>query len=749
MVGTRPPHDDFDVYFAEKIWSLIPEIHRHEDGRAEPAGQLRALVVILAEQAAIARRDIDRLLADTRIEEADDWAVAYIGQLLGTRLLSPLNTAGRRADVGHTIAYRRRAGTPRLLETLADDIADWDAVAQEAFQHLFRYPHGLDREFPVGPVTHTPLWGFPDLRRTRIGDVIGGPFEDLAYRPEFRPGRGVRGRYNIPKVNLFCFRKYAYPLVGVTPFRFDATHYALDPSGRGNLTLFQLGGFEEPECHKPSEWDVRAPITCRRLNAVRYRLPLASSNGGLNWDRMAERTFESQEAFLEAANVAAVGDLPGLLAAALDPDCPKARLLAHPGNAVPSITVATGAGAPLPPHAIAGADLGGWADGAITSAFIEALVDPARGLVQFVRPAGGPAAFEARLIHYGIFLPVGAGGHPRRERVPDVAPPPIASTNPVFSNLAGDRMFGDCRTYTPTTAANRIDVNADARLWAADGQRPYVILRPAPNGAEIEIRATVPGVDLELSGVWLGAVLRGTATGGTLATLRLTGSFGRIALVDMTLDPGGEQAALVGDPVIVIPHLRLVIDGQVGELVIDRCILGSVHEAAGASGASLACTAAKVEIKDSILLPHGLDPVLQLYGSEVTIKACTILGECRLGRAEISDTIIDGRLEVQDAQGSCLRFSMVRSGGRIPSPFESVILPQGLPAGSFESVRFGDSGLCVLTAAAPGSVAEGGENRTEMGVFNRALFPIKRADLTAKIAEFSPIQAVVQLVMAT
>jgi hypothetical protein len=276
-----------------------------------------------------------------------------------------------------------------------------------------------------------------------------------------------------------------------------------------------------------------------------------------------------------------------------------------------------------------------------------------------------------------------------------------------------------------------------------------VILRPAPNGAEIEIRATVPGVDLELSGVWLGAVLRGTATGGTLATLRLTGSFGRIALVDMTLDPGGEQAALVGDPVIVIPHLRLVIDGQVGELVIDRCILGSVHEAAGASGASLACTAAKVEIKDSILLPHGLDPVLQLYGSEVTIKACTILGECRLGRAEISDTIIDGRLEVQDAQGSCLRFSMVRSGGRIPSPFESVILPQGLPAGSFESVRFGDSGLCVLTAAAPGSVAEGGENRTEMGVFNRALFPIKRADLTAKIAEFSPIQAVVQLVMAT
>jgi hypothetical protein len=72
-----------------------------------------------------------------------------------------------------------------------------------------------------------------------------------------------------------------------------------------------------------------------------------------------------------------------------------------------------------------------------------------------------------------------------------------------------------------------------------------------------------------------------------------------------------------------------------------------------------------------------------------------------------------------------------------------------MPPGSFESVRFGDAGLCLLTPSAPAEVAEGGEDGTEMGAFNRALYPIKRADLMAKVGEFSPVQAVVQLIMAS
>jgi hypothetical protein len=46
-------------------------------------------------------------------------------------------------------------------------------------------------------------------------------------------------------------------------------------------------------------------------------------------------------------------------------------------------------------------------------------------------------------------------------------------------------------------------------------------------------------------------------------------------------------------------------------------------------------------------------------------------------------------------------------------------------------------------------VARGGEDGTEMGAFNRALDPIKHDDLAAKIAEYAPVQARVQILTVT
>ncbi len=744
--SSRRAADDYEAHFVEKLWALVPEVHRHEDGVAPIPGQLRALIEILAAQAAIERRSIDRIVADSRITEADDWAVAYIGQLLGTRLLHPLNTAGRRADVAHTLAYRRRAGTPRLLETLVADVANWDGVAHEAFQHLLRYPHALDREFPAGPVTGTPRGGFPDLRSTRVGDTLDGPFEDLARRPEFRPGRGTRGRYDIVKTNLFCYRKQAHAVADVTPYRLDATHYTIDPSGRGAVPLFQVGSLDRGACDKPAEWAVRMPITCRRLNAVSYRLPVSRGGDGPNWSALAGRTFDSHQAFLAAAAAEGAADLPGLLAAALDGQSPKARLLAHEANPAPSLSLRIDGGEPLPPHAIAGADLSRWADGVAVHADVRALVDPALGRVQLVAdPADAPQLAIDRM-HYGILEPVGAGTHDRRRRVP-VSSAAVAFANDL-SALTGDVEIGDSRTYAALTSNDRIRVTADARLWARDAQRPYVLLSPSADAA-LEIRADEAGASVDIDGLWIGAALSGAAIGGDLVELRLTGSFGRVRLRDVTLDPGGERAALPGEAPGVIPHLRLVLAGRIEELTIDRCILGSVHERLSGS-TSPSCTASRIQVLDSLLLPRGGDPVLVLPTADlVSIERSTILGDCSVRRAEISNAIVDGVLEVQDAQASCLRFSMVRAGGRLPSPYEAVVLPEGLPPGSFESTSFGHPGLGVLTPTCPASVSRGGEDGTEMGAFNRALVPIKLADVRAKVAEFAPVQSIVQLMIQT
>lgn len=762
MAGpTRIALDEFDRLYAEKFWDLIPETYRNEDGLAEPPNQLRALVEVIARQAAIERRSIDRLLADSRVEEADDWALAYIGQLLGTRFVSPLNSAGRRVDIARTLAYRRRAGTARLLEKLANDIAGWDAKLSEGFRRLIRFPHALDRTFVPGPVTGTLPGGWPNLRALRAASVVDGPFDDMAHRPDFRPGRGTRGLYNIPKANLFLYRTFAFPLRGIDPVRLNARHYVLDPSGRGNFTLFQPGDPERAECDAPAEWQLRMPISCRRLGAVRYSLPESARNGGPNWGRMVGRNFDSAEDLLATAAAEGVGNLANLAMAALDPDSVKAHLVAHPGNILPAIDIAFH-GNRLLPHQLAGAGLSNWADGVDAPDQVQAMLDPSHGLLQLAVPAGGPGVtIRLDQLYYGQYHPLGAGTYDRSADLPAAAGPAMAHPSPNFSSLTGDLEAGMSRTYRPVTTADLIDVTANARVWATDRERPYLECAPTAGGNALELRAGTAGVTLELDGLWLGYALSGAMAGTSLARLRITGQWDRIVLRHMTLDPGGVRAALVdpapapGDPDAfengaAIPHLRIVVEGQVEELVIDRSIVGSLHDTGAGIAAGLsACSAARITIADSIV--HGLAgaPAIDMPSAEFAIDRCTILGDCRLGRAEISNTIIDGELEVQDAQGSCLRFSAVAGGPRIPSPYRCVIMPGGLPAGMFESTSFGDWRYCRLSPSCPEEIAEGGEAGCEMGVHYRALFPIKRDDLLAKIGEFAPVQAVVQTIFET
>ena len=102
-------HDHFDRYFAEKIWALIPEYYREEDGLASPPGVLRGFVEVLAQQAATLRRSTDRLWDDEFIDLCADWAVPYLGELVATRMVSALNVRARRVDK----AYEARAEAVR------------------------------------------------------------------------------------------------------------------------------------------------------------------------------------------------------------------------------------------------------------------------------------------------------------------------------------------------------------------------------------------------------------------------------------------------------------------------------------------------------------------------------------------------------------------------------------------------------------------------------------------------------------
>lgn len=456
--------DRFDTYFAEKIWDMIPAHYRHEDGVAENPGVLRALVEIIARRAAVVRRDTDRLWEDQSIETCEEWAVPYIGELVGTRMVSALNPRGARVDVAKTIYYRRRKGTLAVLEELIADITEWDGAVVESFRRLGRAWHGLDPlpEFRLGALSGTPPGGWADLRRPRAAEAAGSAFDEYHHTPDFRRhngGNGRSGRYNIPKLAFHLFTTPVYGLRGVTPAAvMPDTGFTFDPSGR-DAPLFA------PR-NRPEDWDewrpaaqseLPAPMDCELLSAGEY-----------------------------ATGAVGVYDAPGSLLAMAD---------------------------------LSGADLGAWSGAAVGK---DALVDPARGRMLFL--GGAPAEGITCDYHYGFPCEIGAGGYDRRhveDRLPTVAAltggGTLADAAVASAGITG---IGDSATYTPLE--DKGDVSA-LTLQAANRQRPYLLLQ---NDWVLDTAAGADAV-IVLDGLWLGAaaparlILRGDYESVTLVSMTL------------------------------------------------------------------------------------------------------------------------------------------------------------------------------------------------------------------------------------
>jgi len=754
-----PADDGFERHYAEKIWALIPEVYRNEDGLSSEPGRLRALVEILADQAAIARRSSDRLWADTRVDEADDWAIPYLGTLLGSRPVNALNRAGERANLGRTILYRRRLGTPRLLERLADDIADWDAVVSEAFKRLPRNWHMLDGGPLPGMVTTSPQWGYPDLRNARADDLPDSAHDEFSHYPDVRRHRGQLGRYNIPKVNLHLFRQFAFPLSRVTPFRIDDELYTLDPSGR-DAALFQVGGRKVKDCVEAREWEMRAPLSCRRLNSAGFRPIQTHAPVGLADELIPiyGRRFTTEAAMLDAAN-AALAENPALpnqlndtqsahlIADAMETATPRRNLFPGGDPTMRSVAIALAAdfaSQPLGPQHIYGANLDDWAQDHDVPGWVEALVDAANGRLRLMNPLPADRDVHVQSIFYGAFWPVGAGTYERDAGLTTTGFTPVASLQPNFTGtISGEFRFMDSRTYTPQIPANGvIEVDGDLTLSAADGERPYVTLIHGgdPN---VTLHSNDSEAELVIDGLWLG-VFQGGSSAST--QLIINGSWRKVTLRNMTLDPGGIRAAAPGQAAEVIPDVELAFAGAIDHIEIDGAILGRIQELFSETDP---CATDTARICNSIIFNETGFATIFFRNTELTLENSTIFGNLITGSLRASQTLVDGQVRVEDRQSGCFRFSAAAAGNLVPHPYESHFFDGGLPTGTFVSRRFGDAGFAQLSEIAPIEIREGGEGGTEIGAFNRALDPIKRADLRAKIDEFMPINAITQLVFET
>jgi hypothetical protein len=773
------PRDDFERYYTEKLWAWVPEVYRD----ADDADVLRSLIALVAPSVAAARRSTDRLWEDQFAEFADDWALPYIGELVGTRLVSALNRRGRRADIANTIHYRRRKGTLPLMEQLVRDIAQWDGVVVEAFRRLARAPHRLDAPLagaghaPPGPISGTPPGGAADLRAALLPE---DPWDEFAHAPDVRTLRGHLGRHGIAKLNFHLFRHVAWPLRAVTPYDFGGQCFSLDPSGR-DRALYRPGQRLGEDCERRVQWQVVAPLTCRLLAQADYLLTrtaippaLLASLAPLVDQRVhgEPRMRQTLHAQLQPqANFDA--HVYDLLATGITPDSPRANLI--PGAVAITIGLDIGA-APVTQERLLPAQLGDWG-AALAPAGHSAALDPALGRLRVFGALGAARVFLPGH-SIGALMPVGAGSYSRVDAVtpggvvvPDGGAAQPGPVGGFALATTGVQQFGSSKTYEPTApAANNLSGVRQLVLQAADRQRPYVRLVPGGGGTTWTITAAPKplGGDpqapanrrtLVVEGLWLGLRPSGLAAqavaGADMAAtpvetaLVIDGVWDQVLIRHCTLDPGGETARTSPTQAMPIPLLRLDIVGEVEELRIEQSIVGPIDEVTASADA---CSAARIVLVDSVVQSLvAARPAIRTHTAAVDLTRCTVFGDVQVDRLEASETLIQGRVQVQDNQHGCFRFSACNDAPAtmLPRQFESHLIAPSVPNHAFVSRRYGDAGYAQLSTTAPPALLTGAENGSEIGATSSLLLPIRQQDLSAKVAEFMPFGLVAQFIVET
>lgn len=711
--------DHYEIYYADKLWKLIPAIYRSLDSDTfGQNGPLREMVNRIGAQAAVVRRSIDRLWEDQSIETCDDWVIPYIADLLATNLVASLDARGQRLDVAKTIYYRRRKGTLGILEEIAHDITGWDARVVEFFRRLGRTRHNFDppiglpaetddpkgnrtlqlAEGIIGQWTGTPMGGWADLRNAYGAVQAQSPFgiyrvsrppsafDEYFHTADFRKGQGRSGWYNITKLGVFLWRLKSFPVDFTTPVADTACpgYFSFDPTGRAIPLFAKSSRSYGVDWVSPQEWQLPTPISAPLLTVA-----LA--------DPSSQPLYAVDDGHVNAVGVF-IQQQPGAAY-----------------NVVPSSAVST---FPIPPKTTP-----------------EILIFPEVGKFKALSALNGQPFVT---YCYGFPSTIGAGAYDRRVlgQPSPIPPSPIATVsgggNVLVSPLTsvapqGTVQITDSLTYTAVKNVSNI-----SNVTVSTENTKRALIRTQPQVAEWAFTGNDTGSTLVLDGLFIS---------GTDIVLK--GVFDTVTLRCCTLDPGTQvdSAGTLGKAVdgrSLVPS-HLFIEAEINQLIIDRCILGPI-------ATRLKGEVQTVEAGDSIIQGLGTNLAINLTSGQVQLSRCSVLGQALLHRLYASECILDDKITVENTQDGCVRFSAWSTGSILPRQYESVQIAPGAPL--FTTRNFGQPGYCQLQAsvdsaiidgAAGASISAGAQNGSEMGAYSRDKNPIKERSLLIKYQEFMPL----------
>lgn len=705
-----------------KLFDLLPALYRLKDAQVAASqqlsqGPLESLLTLIEEQLAVVASDLDQLYDNQFIETCAPWVIPYIGGLIGYQPVHGLApaVASPRAEVAHTISFRRRKGTVLVLEQLARDVTGWGAHAVEFFKVVATSQY----------MNHIRLSNHyaPNLRHWQVQAHMDTSFDATAHTIDVRRIAVARGRYNIRNIGISLWSLGAYSLT-----RIPATPSASNSTGKPECFRFSPLGRDIHLFTNPVSQGAQVTAGATPVNVP---------------DRLLRRV--------------------------LCQDLRSGAGAVYYGEGK-SLAIYSG-GKLLNPYQIqvcnlSGAD-GSWAN-LPSSGPYAAAVDPELGRLALPASTTGSTPQVEVSFHYGFNADLGGGEYSRQQTfvVQDetrVLPFPDTESTARYHTLQ------DALTY----AAAHLSANGQIALelsGSGASQAAYALSAAlsvnVPAGSTLEIR----GAD----GSWPSLVLDGeiSVSGGASSSLVLNG-----LLLSSKVAPGNPPVALVHVPATaadgsnnqlgslainhctLVPGWTLVTNGDPQyatgpslvaapaglQISAQRSILGALR-IEGLVNVSLTDTIVDATSRSSVAYSASDG---SSTGGDLSLQGCTVIGKIHTGVLElVSDSIVSAALASGDTwaaplvadrkQTGCVRFTYLPLGAVTPRQFECVEEAVGSPQPIFYSLRYGDPGYAKLLPETDDAIRQGADDSGEMGAFHFVLAPQRETDLRVRLQEYTP-----------
>jgi hypothetical protein len=704
----------------ETLYSLLPAYYRIKD--SEQGEPLRALLSVIAEAVAVLEEDLEQLYDDQFIETCSEWAVPYIGDLVGVKPLNPhLGGAAfsQRALIANTLGYRRRKGTARVLEQLAHDVTGWPAKAVEFFK-LMATAQNLNH------LRSDNLFS-PNMRDVKRLERLNTPFDETAHSVDVRLISKRQGKYNIPNVGIFLWRMKGFSLIGSPAYKVGARRYMFNPLGC-DMQLYGRSAEEQGSIPVP----IRCMILKRDLEGdFHVYYPPSEYSDDLAGRRQGSLALMVDGRLVRVEEIVCAdlsdGDPSGGTwknmpseRYAIDPEkgrlaLPKTPSLGHE----PEVRVSFQYGF--------SDEIGGGSYGRVTSFSAD---------TQTVEEAIVPSSFSSvESALKDVTKRIREAKETRREGI--------------------EKDFGiveivDNGIYSEALSI-MVQESSHVELRAADGHRPLLAIAEKPEYALAGTSlASIRPMGLAIGGKNDSEMtLNGLVIGD--GPLIVEGRLSRLKLRHCTLVPGlglsrDGQPNRPKEPSLIITSPDTVVD-------IDHCIVGGIRIAEGAK-LSISNSIVDSTSKSGVAYcgwagdeSKSIDP-----GGELWMENCTVIGKVyATAIKQISNSIIlalKGSSKVwpsqvqavhaQHQQG-CLRFSYLPVDSHVPRRYRC--RPDGKEQDSclrleFASLRYGQPGYCQLSMESSPEILRGASDGSEMGAFHDLYQPQREANLKIMLDEY-------------